>query len=107
MGDPGQLRQVFVNLLANAVQAIGDRGEVRILGSLHGDAAEIVIEDTGPGVAEAIRKRLFEPLMTTRAKGIGLGLALVKRIVERHHGTIVYDPGQSGARFVLRLPIAG
>ena len=56
------------------------------------------------GVDEAPRRRLFEPLVTTKQKGIGLGLALVKRIVERHEGTISYEPRGNGARFVVRLP---
>ena len=65
----------------------------------------IAIEDTGPGVDPATLRRLFEPLITTKAHGIGLGLALVKRIVERHGGTIGYDPREGGgARFTVLLP---
>jgi signal transduction histidine kinase len=67
---------------------------------------ELILEDSGPGVSEAIRRRLFEPLMTTKARGIGLGLPLVKRILERHGGSISYAPREGvGARFVLKLPI--
>jgi signal transduction histidine kinase len=55
-------------------------------------------------VDASVRARLFEPLVTTRQKGIGLGLALVKRIVERHGGTVGYAPGDKGARFLVRLP---
>jgi signal transduction histidine kinase len=66
---------------------------------------ELVLEDTGPGVSDTIRRRIFEPLMTTKARGIGLGLPLVKRILERHGGSIAYAPREGrGARFVLRLP---
>jgi signal transduction histidine kinase len=66
---------------------------------------EVAVEDTGPGVDATTRQRLFEPLITTKEKGIGLGLALVKRIAERHGGSIEYSerPG-GGARFTLRLP---
>jgi signal transduction histidine kinase len=63
------------------------------------------VEDTGPGVDPATRRRLFEPLITTKERGIGLGLALCKRIAERHGGGISYsDVEGGGARFTLRLP---
>ncbi|MFL5358738.1 protoglobin domain-containing protein [Archangium sp.] len=105
-GDPGQMRQVFVNLLENAVQAVGESGSVSLLASPGPDAVELVLEDSGPGVSEPIRRRMFEPLMTTKARGIGLGLPLVKRILERHGGSIAYAPREgAGARFVLRLPL--
>lgn len=107
-GDALQLRQVFLNLLDNAVQAVEEGGTVDVTASATEDAVEIVIEDTGPGVSDTIRRRLFEPLMTTKARGIGLGLPLVKRIMERHGGSITYAPRDvpgAGARFVLRLPL--
>jgi signal transduction histidine kinase len=104
-GDPVQLRQVFVNLVENAVHAASPRGEVRVRGRLDGAALAVDVEDTGPGVDPATRRRLFEPLITTKEKGIGLGLALVKRIAERHGGAVDYSdrPG-GGARFTVRLP---
>jgi two-component system, NtrC family, sensor histidine kinase HydH len=105
--DAAQLRQVFLNLLENAVQAMGAHGEIRVHGVVDGSSVEVTVEDTGPGVDVSIRNRLFEPLVTTKTKGIGLGLALVKRIVERHGGFISYRPGgDGGARFAVRLPIA-
>ncbi len=104
-GDPGQLRQVFVNLLDNAVHAASPRGEVRVRARRDGAGVEVSVEDTGRGVDASVRRRLFEPLVTTKDRGIGLGLALVKRIVERHGGSVHYQPGvPSGARFVVRLP---
>jgi signal transduction histidine kinase len=104
-GDPVQLRQVFVNLLENAVFAASPRGAVAVRGRRVDGAVELDVEDTGPGVDPATRRRLFEPLITTKERGIGLGLALVKRIAERHAGSIAYSdrPG-GGARFTLRLP---
>ena len=104
-GDAGQLRQVFVNLLENAIHATSPQGAVRVAG-VNGDGAlEIAVEDTGPGVDAAIARRLFEPLITTKEKGIGLGLALVRKIVERHGGTVAYQPRPGGgARFKVRLP---
>lgn len=106
LGDGGQLRQVFLNLLENAVQAVGDSGAVTLSASSGGGVLELALEDSGPGVSEGVRRRLFEPLMSTKARGIGLGLPLVKRIVERHGGSIAYDPRPGrGARFVLRFPL--
>ncbi len=104
--DPGQLRQVLVNLLENAIHAASPEGEVRVIGIRDGSEIGFVIEDSGPGVDPAIRGRLFEPLVTSKSSGIGLGLALVKRIVERHGGSIVYQQRPSGgARFSVRLPL--
>jgi len=106
--DAGQLRQVFLNLFANAVDASSPQGEVLVSGRRDGETIELSVEDSGPGVDDAIRGRLFEPLVTDKISGIGLGLALVKRIVERHGGTIKYEHQASrGARFVVRLPIGG
>jgi two-component system sensor histidine kinase HydH len=103
-GDPNQLRQVFVNLLDNAMHAAGEQGWVQVEGGAENGKVAVAIEDSGKGVDETTRRRLFEPLVTTKQKGIGLGLALVKRIVERHEGTISYEPRGNGARFVVRLP---
>ncbi len=104
-GDPGQLRQVFVNLLDNAVFAASPRGEVAVRGRRVDGAIELDVEDTGPGVDPATQRRLFEPLITTKERGTGLGLALVKRIAERHGGSVRYaDRAGGGARFTVRLP---
>jgi len=104
-GDPVQLRQVFVNLLGNAVDAASPAGEVRVRASREDGFVAVAVEDTGPGVDATTLRRLFEPLITTKDKGIGLGLALVKRIVERHGGSVGYEPRPGGgARFTIRLP---
>jgi two-component system, NtrC family, sensor histidine kinase HydH len=105
-GDASQLRQVFVNLIDNAVHAVGKEGQVWVRAGTDRQHVEVAVEDSGTGIDPAIRTRLFEPLVTTKAKGIGLGLALVKRIIERHGGTISYAPRGKGARFVVRLPRA-
>jgi signal transduction histidine kinase len=106
-GDPGQMRQVFVNLLENAMHAVGEAGSVTLSATTGVDAVELILEDSGPGVSDSIRRRMFEPLMTTKARGIGLGLPLVKRILERHGGSIAYAPREGrGARFVMRLPLS-
>lgn len=106
-GDPVQLRQVFVNLVENAVAAASPKGEVLVTVATEAGRVRINVEDTGPGVDPSIRRRLFEPLVTTKDKGIGLGLALVKRIVERHGGAISYQPRHGGgASFLVNLPAA-
>ena len=104
-GESLQLQQLFKNLLENAIQAASPAGWVRIEICPTPEGSTVIFEDSGPGVDEAIRRRLFEPLMTSKEKGVGLGLALVKRIAERHEGRISYEPEPGGgARFVLWLP---
>lgn len=104
-GDPTQLRQVLVNLVENAVYAASPIGTVAVRGRREPGAVLLDVEDTGPGVDPATRRRLFEPLITTKERGIGLGLALVKRIAERHGGGVEYaDRTGGGARFTVRLP---
>jgi signal transduction histidine kinase len=104
-GDAGQLRQVLVNLLENAAFAASPAGAVTVRGRREPGAVALEVDDTGPGVDAATRRRLFEPLITTKDHGIGLGLALCKRIAERHGGEVTYaDRPGGGARFTLRLP---
>jgi signal transduction histidine kinase len=103
-GDPSQLRQVFVNLLQNAQQAAGPAGTISVDAAVENGQVAVGVSDTGPGIDASVRARLFEPLVTTKQKGIGLGLALVKRIAERHGGSVAYEPRGPGARFVVRLP---
>lgn len=112
-GDREQLRQVIVNLLTNAAQAMADRpGPRRIALALRLDAeaglARLSVADTGPGVPERIASRIFEPLFTTKAgKGSGIGLALCHRLVTAHGGAIALDQAyRDGARFVVELPLA-
>lgn len=106
VGDRGQLRQLFFNLLENAVQACAETGQVRLTASRAAPGVRVAIEDTGPGVDPVTLRRLFEPLVTTKEKGVGLGLALVKRIAERHEGSISYERAEpKGARFVVQLPV--
>ncbi len=108
--DPGQLRQVFWNLLSNAAQAAGAgdaQGTVRVACGPDGEAARFVVEDDGPGIAPGDLPQLFTPFFTTKERGTGLGLATVQRIVDAHGGSVTVEssPGR-GARFVVRLPAA-
>ncbi|NWF80325.1 MAG: PAS domain-containing protein [Chloroflexi bacterium] len=105
---PGQINQVVLNLLTNAVQAISDSGSVTVTTALEGDEALVTISDTGVGMDEATLARLGEPFFTTRpvGAGIGLGLAVSLGIVERHGGRLEFSstPGQ-GTTACLRLPV--
>jgi len=107
--DPEQLRQVLLNLVLNAFDAIGDAGEVtiRISREEQGDAV-ITVADSGPGIPQAIRDRLFEPFVSTKESGTGLGLTMCRRIVEDHGGRIEASNSQTGgAVFTVRLPTVG
>jgi two-component system, NtrC family, sensor histidine kinase HydH len=96
---------VLVNLLENAVFAASPAGTVTVRGRREPGAVAVEIEDSGPGVDPATRRRLFEPLITTKEHGVGLGLALCRRIALRHGGDVSYaDRPGGGARFTLRLP---
>lgn len=89
LADPRHLEQVFGNILLNAVQALGEHGQLYVRVSRPDEArVEVAFSDTGKGMTPAERARMFEPLFTTKAKGIGLGLALAKLFVEAHDGTI-------------------
>ena len=106
-GNQRAVESALVNLVQNAVEACGETGRVTVEARVAEGTVEISVEDTGPGVDPSVKSRLFEPLVTTKSRGVGLGLALVKRLVERHRGTIghVTPPG-GGARFLLTLPEA-
>jgi two-component system, NtrC family, sensor histidine kinase HydH len=111
LADTDQLLQVILNLVQNAVQALDERGEVRIqarpVGGQGVSHVEIDIADTGIGIEPEHLPHLFEPFYTTRPKGTGLGLFVAHGIVQRHGGSIevVSAPGQ-GTRFRITLPAA-
>lgn len=111
-GDANQLIQVFMNILINAQQAMdGNPGTITVTtGKAENNSIEIRFKDTGPGIGEEARKKIFEPFYTTKAagKGTGLGLAVTYGIVKDHEGDIRVesDPGQ-GATFIITLPFAG
>ena len=104
--DAGLLRQAFLNLVLNAIQAMDSGGVLTIRSRLHGDAVEITIADTGAGISEENRKKLFSPFFTTKKNGTGLGLAITYRIIENHRGTIrvASEPGK-GTTFTVKIPI--
>jgi signal transduction histidine kinase len=107
----GQLNQVFMNLLINACDAMGDKGRIRV-STRAPDPQRVRLEfqDDGPGIPPEMRDRVFEPFFTTKpvGQGTGLGLSLSHGIIERHGGRIWVEsePGE-GTRFVIELPIGG
>lgn len=101
--DASQVQQVLFNIAHNALQAAAGRVEVDV--SSVDDELQLTIDDDGPGLSIEVRANLFEPLFTTRTNGIGLGLWLSKRIVDKHGGTIEATHGPlGGARFVVKIP---
>lgn len=110
MGPKPQLTRVLVNLVTNAVQALEGREDGRIRVSLRNSSKEgfydIVVEDSGPGVKEENRVKLFTPDFTTKSHGTGLGLAICRNIVDRCGGEISYSKSFAlgGACFTVRYP---
>jgi len=106
-GDRSQLRQVFVNIAKNAIEAMGERGTLGITVSSHGSAVDVVFDDEGPGIAPDEVARIFEPFYTTKGSGVGMGLAICLRIVTAHDGTIrVTSREGGGTSMTVRLPLA-
>jgi signal transduction histidine kinase len=106
-GDEGRLRQVFMNLALNALDAVSEGGHVKIscLDSL--DSVMAFVDDDGPGIAQEKADRIFEPFFTTKAKGSGLGLPICNAIITQHGGVIEVSASPlGGARFGVRLPMA-
>jgi signal transduction histidine kinase len=108
-GSASALRQVFLNLATNALQAMPQGGRLGCSSRHEGEkrTVEVRFTDTGPGISPDVRKHLFEPFFTTRPDGTGLGLALCREIVVQHGGQIELEPGGPGAAFRVVLPAAG
>lgn len=104
--DEKLLQQVFINLLLNAIDAIGENGFINILLERNSNEAYIKVSDNGVGIPEEIKESIFKPFFTTRHKGTGLGLAICKKIIEQHNGTIsVESVYGKGTTFTISLPI--
>lgn len=109
-GLPGRLKQVFINFISNAVEAMEDKHDatlrIHVKNSGDCECVEVHFYDNGPGVPQQVRNYLFEPFVSTKeAKGVGLGLYISYKIVDNHHGKIIYDesyPG--GTHFIIKLP---
>jgi len=103
---PEKTAQLFLNLFLNAIDAMEDGGELEVSSEAIGGFIQVKIKDSGSGIPESIKERIFQPFVTTKAKGLGLGLAIVHRVVEEHRGKIEVDSTPDiGATFTVSLPI--
>lgn len=109
LADPDQLGQVFGNIILNAIQAMPEGGQLLVKSEVPSpEQLSVSFTDTGTGIPEENLSKIFEPLFTTKAKGIGLGLAISKTLVEDHEGTIeVESTVGTGSTFTVKLPIGG
>jgi signal transduction histidine kinase len=110
LGDSAGLEEVIINLVGNALDILDPGGRIRIVADKvtrrdGGQDVALLVEDDGPGVPPELGDSIFEPFITGRRDGTGLGLYLVRRIVERHHGSVqLFSQPGKGARFLIRLP---
>jgi len=105
--DPEQMKRVMINLIDNAIEAMGRQGTIVVetARDVSNSLVRIVVADTGPGIPAAERDKLFLPYYSTKGRGSGLGLAIVRRIVAEHGGSIdVTDNVPTGTRFIIELP---
>jgi two-component system sensor kinase FixL len=108
MADRIQIQQVLLNLIRNAIEAMqeAERREMVIATRRRGELVEIIVSDTGPGVPEEVAARLFQPFVTTKTSGMGVGLSICRTIVEAHGGRIWMEPApEGGSRFMFTLMI--
>jgi len=104
--DTEQVGRAFANIISNAVQAMNGKGELKITTGTDDDLAWVTFDDNGCGIPEESLEKIFEPLFTTKPKGIGLGLAITRRLVEQNNGTIeVASQPKKGTTFTVRLPL--
>ncbi|HVF68639.1 MAG TPA: ATP-binding protein [Pyrinomonadaceae bacterium] len=108
MGDAGELREVLVNMVFNAVDAMPEGGTLTLSTQESGGAVEICVSDTGTGMSEEVRSRIFDPFFTTKGQGgMGLGLSVSYGIIRRHEGSVVVESEvKKGTTFRLRFPKA-
>lgn len=105
LGDSGMIKRVFTNLLLNAVQAMPDGGRLTIRALREGEIISATIHDTGVGIPKEFMPKLFQPLFTGKSKGTGLGLAVSKRLVEAHNGSIAIESEVGkGTKVMVGLP---
>jgi len=105
--DPGQMEQALVNVLKNAMEAVGEDGEIHARLDGGSDGVELRLRDTGPGLSEEVRERLFTPFFSTKENGLGVGLTLVREILSQHPCTFgLENHPEGGAEFHVRFGAA-
>jgi signal transduction histidine kinase len=107
MGDPGKLEQVFINVLSNSVEAMSDGGRLSLSTSQRNGMVEVIITDTGPGIAAENVSRVFDPFFTTKevGSGTGLGLSICYGIISQHRGRIkVTSTVGQGTMVTIKIP---
>jgi signal transduction histidine kinase len=105
--DHDQIRQALLNLITNGYEAMPEGGVLTVAADQDGDLVKITVTDTGSGMDAETQESIFTPFFTKKARGIGLGLAVTKRIVESHHGTITVQSAPSaGTSFTITVPLA-
>jgi signal transduction histidine kinase len=105
--DRDQLRQALLNLITNGFEAMPDGGVLTVSATTAGGSAQITVTDTGTGMSAETREKIFTPFYTGKVRGIGLGLAVTKRVVDAHGGTITVESTPSvGTSFTISVPAA-
>lgn len=103
IADAEQIQAALLNLLQNALEACRPDGKVRVSVTLPDGFIQVVVLDTGPGVADAVRERIFEPFVTGKPEGVGLGLTLAARVAEAEGGTLTYERIENQTQFLFRI----
>jgi len=108
-GFVGELNQIWANLIDNALDAIGEAGRIEVTATRERDRVIVQVIDNGPGIPPAVRERIFDPFFTTKkvGQGTGLGLDIVRRLVQHNAAHIDFESAPGRTAFIVSLPIAG
>ena len=104
VADHELMHRMLLNLVLNALRETPTDGTIRLMGHVAGCRVILTVEDNGPGIPQAMMARIFDPAFSTHRDGCGLGLSIVKRIVDSHHGRISVESSKNGSRFIITLP---
>ena len=106
MIDKDQITQAVLNILLNSIEAVDKNGEIMIDVKRVNDGIQLSISDNGKGISKENVDKIFEPFFTTKKSGTGIGLALVKKIIDMHNGKIAIESKEGeGTRFIISLPV--
>jgi signal transduction histidine kinase len=104
--DADKFAQAVLNLAINALEAMPSGGELTVGAERRDGSVEVEVSDNGPGITPEVRENLFEPYVTTKQRGTGLGLALTEKLVVQQQGRIDYRTGPQGTSFLLTFPLS-